>query len=115
MKRTITAIFLLKAAGLITALVPERPAELQTGDVDTNDTMTLMERQQPGSGRGKVICGKYANGDFSKSRDLIWDLDNKLSGNDYTIDGGQCNRVHCYDTTAIYVCNVGFFTITYFK
>lgn len=115
MKSTIGAIFLLKASGLVMALVPEKPAELQTEDVDTNNTMSLVERQQPGSGRGKAVCGRYANADYHKARDLLFDLDNKLAGNDYKIKPGQCNRVHCYDTSAIYVCNVGSFTITNLK
>ncbi|KAG6357558.1 hypothetical protein INS49_013435 [Diaporthe citri] len=104
MKIDITAVFLLKAA-VVMAAVPGTRAELPTEDVDTNGTMSLMERQEKGHGRGKATCGIYAMADYHKFIDLVYDMDNDLRDEDYTIDGGQCNRVHCYDTSALWVCN----------
>lgn len=102
MKISVIAAFLLKAAVAIAA-VPETPAELQTEDVNTNGTMSLMEREEQGHGRGRAICGIYANGYWPKFVDLVYDLDNGLRNNDYKIEGGQCDRVQCYDTTALWV------------
>lgn len=105
MKIVVSALILLQAVGLVTAVVPGTRVELETEDVDNNGTMALAERQEKGHGRGRAICGKYANGNYVMSKKLIWELDNKLANRDYTIGAGQCDRVHCWDTTGIYVCN----------
>lgn len=102
MKINVVASFLLNAAVVI-AVVPETPAELQTEDVNTNGTMSLMEREEGGHGRGRAICGIYANGHWPKFVDLVYALDNDLRNNNYKIEGGQCDRVQCYDTTALWV------------
>lgn len=112
MKIDITAVFLLKTA-VVTAIVLGTQAELQTDDVNTNGTMSLMERREEGHGRGRAVCGIYANADFDKFVELVYDFDNDLRDKDYTVAAGECNRVSCYDTTAIWVCNVGLFTITH--
>lgn len=108
MKIKVTAAFFLKAATIMTVF-PGTHAELQTEDVANNGTMSLMEREEEPEvhGRGRAICGIYANGFYPKFKDLVFKLDNDLKGNDYKIDGGQCDRVQCYDTTALWVCNVG--------
>lgn len=107
MKVGITAAILLQAAGIVTAGAPEPRGELQTEDVDTNSTFSLEAREE-GHGRGQVLCGPYANADRSKALELIYILDNADRGKKYTIKPGQCDRVACQDTSALYVCNVSF-------
>lgn len=116
MKIAITAAFLLKAT-LVIAVVPETRAELQAEDVNIKGTVALMERKlKPKThGKGKATCGVYAMADYHKFNDLLGDMIGDLKDKEFKIDGGQCDRVHCYDTTAFYVCNVGFLTITCFK
>lgn len=111
MKIAITVAFLLEATGLATAVAPATRDELQTEDLDTSGTMSELMSREEGHGRGRLICGGYANGDYNKIIDLIYDLDNDQRNQDFTIDAGQCNRVKCWDTSALYVCNVGSFTV----
>lgn len=112
MKTAITAAILLGVAGIVTAGVPEPRGELQTEDVDTNSTVSLELREEKGHGSGRMLCGNYANADYDKFTDLVFILDNADRNKKYTIQGGQCDRVSCQDTSALYVCNVSFFTIT---
>ena len=112
MKIAITTAVLLGAAGLVaagvTAGVPASRADLLAGDAaDSNGTVSLTPRKaQYGHARGRVICGKYANANYDMFGDLVYKLDNGNRNKEFTIAGGQCDRVSCYDTTALYVCNV---------
>lgn len=59
---------------------------------------------------GTMYCGTVATGSKTTVRGLLTDLDaganGKISGKTFTIAAGACQRVHCWDTTGIYVCNV---------
>lgn len=106
MKITFTAAFLLELAAAL-ATIPR--AELQSEDLDSNYNMSVVPRGEEGwHGSGKAVCGKYANADYGKINDLVYDMDNKNYNKEWTIGGGQCNRVSCWDTSALYVCNVSF-------
>lgn len=65
-------------------------------------------RSQAVSTDGTLHCGIFGTGDKSTIENLNYDLrpGGKLTDKTFTIGPGQCNRVHCYDTSAIYVCNV---------
>lgn len=114
MKSIITAAFLLGAAGLVSAAVPAaipKPStELLAEDAaDYNGTMSLTPRKvEYGHSRGRVICGKYPNANYVMFGKLVYNFDNDDRKKEFTIAGGQCDRVSCYDTTALYVCNVSF-------
>lgn len=60
------------------------------------------------SSDGTLHCGIFGSGDKSTIENLNYDMraGGKLTDKTYIIGPGQCNRVHCYDTSAIYVCNV---------
>lgn len=104
MKITFTAAFLLELAAAL-ATVPR--ADLQSEDLDSNYTMSVVPRgEEDWHGTGKVVCGKYANANYGKINDLVFAMDNKDYNTEWTIGGGQCNRVSCWDTSALYVCNV---------
>lgn len=110
MKITFTAALLLE---LVAALATVPRAELQPEDLDSNYTMSVVPRGEEGwHGTGKVVCGKYANANYHKMVDLVFDMDNKNYNTEWTIGGGQCNRVSCWDTSALYVCNVSVSPIT---
>ena len=117
MKISVTAAFLFETAFLAAAVVPETGVELRSEDLDSNSTVSLIGRGEEDGwhGRGRVMCGIYANANYDKFVDLVYDMDNKHKYKEWTIGGGACNRVSCYDTTALYVCNVGFFTSTHVK
>jgi hypothetical protein len=113
MKTPFTIAFLLAAAGLAAATlaVAGPPAKLQSQDLHSDYTMPIESREDQEAkwhGRGKVVCGVYANANFFKTNDFAWDFDNTDYNKEWTIGAGQCNRVKCWDTTAVYVCNVGF-------
>lgn len=111
MKAHVTAIFLLQLAGLAVAQGTTPSAELQPEELDSNNTMSIAarnEQEKNWHGSGAVVCGIYANAKPKKIRDFAYDLDNKDYNKKWTIGAGQCNRVKCWDTSALYVCNVGF-------
>ena len=109
--KTLTMAFLLGAAGLAAAVATGPPDDLQSEDLDSNSTMSIASREEKEAkwhGTGKVVCGVYANADFLKINDFAWDMDNTNYNTEWTVGGGQCNRVKCWDTSALYVCNVSF-------
>lgn len=55
---------------------------------------------------GTLHCGIFASGNKDKVSDLELELRGGQAGKSWTIGPGQCNRVHCADTTGVYVCNV---------
>lgn len=56
---------------------------------------------------GTLHCGIFGSGNKDTVSGLERDLSNgKLKDTMFHIKGGECNRVHCDDTTGIYVCNV---------
>lgn len=55
---------------------------------------------------GTLHCGIFGSGNKDKVYDLEKDLSGNLASRSWTIPPGGCNRVHCADTTGIYVCNV---------
>lgn len=67
----------------------------------------LDRRETQVSDNGKLFCGIFGSGSKDNIENLEIDLSvGKLADKMYTIGAGQCNRVHCDDTTGIYVCNV---------
>ncbi|POS68767.1 hypothetical protein DHEL01_v212839 [Diaporthe helianthi] len=109
MKTFVTAIFLLQLVGLAIARTTSPSTELQPEELDSNNTMSIAARNKEDEkkwhGSGTVICGIYANANPKKIRDFAYDLDNKDYNKQWTIGAGQCNRVKCWDTSALYVCN----------
>lgn len=115
MKTPVTAIFLLQLAGLAVAQDMSPSAELQLEELDSNNTMSIAarnEQEKNWHGSGAVVCGIYENAKPKKIRDFAYDLDNKDYNKEWTIGAGQCNRVKCWDTSALYVCNVGLYCST---
>lgn len=56
---------------------------------------------------GTLHCGNFGSGDKSTVSGLERDLSTgSLKDKMFKIPPGECNRVHCDDTTGIYVCNV---------
>lgn len=104
MKTTLTSTLLL-AASLVKAAAAAPPLEDLSEDSSSNGTFSNIERRY-GHATGRVICGKYANGDYIRLWNLAYALDNKDADTKWDIGPKACNRVTCWDTTAIYVCNV---------
>lgn len=69
---------------------------------------------------GTLYCGIFASGDKGTAAGLLTDLDagahGKIAHKSFTIPSRGCERVTCWDTTGIYVCNVSFslFTNSFF-
>lgn len=63
----------------------------------------LEKRNQIQKRNGWLHCGNLPDGDRPNSLRLLNEL--KGSGTQYTINGGTCLRVKCWNTTGIYVCN----------
>ncbi|KAL1883344.1 hypothetical protein Daus18300_000402 [Diaporthe australafricana] len=117
MKIALTTTLLLQAAGLVAAGVAAPSSdELSEGSTlttteSTNEESTI-ERRAYGHGTGRVICGRFANADGPMAKDLIRSLENKDKDKTWDVGPGACNRVTCWDTSAIYVCNDNKFKIT---
>ncbi|ROW04344.1 hypothetical protein VSDG_00993 [Cytospora chrysosperma] len=56
---------------------------------------------------GTLVCGSFATGSKNQAPGLVADLRSggKISDKTWDIEAGTCNRVHCWDTTGIYICN----------
>lgn len=111
MKIALTITLLLKAAGLVAAGVAAPFSEELSEDSISNTTESsieesTIERRAYGHGSGRVICGRFANADGNMALDLIRSLENKDKDRTWDVGPGACNRVTCWDTSAIYVCNV---------
>lgn len=55
---------------------------------------------------GTLACGILPSGNKDKASDLGDELAGKKAGASWTVGPKECNRVHCDDTTGVYVCNV---------
>lgn len=56
---------------------------------------------------GTLYCGNFGSADKDTVSGLERDLSTgNLKDKWYHIKAGECNRVHCDDTSGIYVCNV---------
>ena len=70
---------------------------------DTN----LDTRETQVSDNGRLFCGIFGSGSKDNIENMQLDLQvGGLKDRMYKIGPGECNRVHCYETTGIYVCNV---------
>lgn len=67
---------------------------------------TVANKKAQISTDGTLACGILPSGNKDKASDLGDELAGKKAGKLWTIGPGQCNRVHCDDTTGVYVCNV---------
>ncbi|ROW03756.1 hypothetical protein VMCG_05419 [Cytospora schulzeri] len=56
---------------------------------------------------GTLVCGSFATGSKDQAPGLVSDLRSggKIARKTFLIKAGACNRAHCWDTTAIYICN----------
>ncbi|KUI67867.1 hypothetical protein VM1G_03493 [Cytospora mali] len=56
---------------------------------------------------GSLWCGNFASGSKHQAPGLISDLrtGGKIADKTWDVLAGTCHRVHCWDTTGIYVCN----------
>ncbi|KAF3766579.1 hypothetical protein M406DRAFT_330384 [Cryphonectria parasitica EP155] len=55
---------------------------------------------------GMQYCGNFANADGSMSTQLVDKLgEGDLKDRQYTVAAHGCNRVQCWDTSGVYVCN----------
>ncbi|KAG8160526.1 hypothetical protein KVR01_010062 [Diaporthe batatas] len=65
-------------------------------------------KQSQHSDSGRLHCGIFGSGAINTAQDMYSKMRYKsLKDKMFTIKPGQCDRVHCYDTTGIYVCNDG--------
>lgn len=55
---------------------------------------------------GKLYCGNFANANGHMAVSLVSALGNSLKGHSYPVAAHGCNRVNCWDTSGVYVCNV---------
>lgn len=63
-------------------------------------------KQSLHSDNGRLNCGIFGSGDQQAAENMYGDLKfHGLKDKVYPIAPGACNRVHCWGTTAIYVCN----------
>lgn len=57
--------------------------------------------------RGMQYCGVFANADGGMASQLVNKLgQGSLKSRGYSVAAHGCNRVQCWDTSAVYVCNV---------
>ncbi|KAI3390634.1 hypothetical protein diail_9013, partial [Diaporthe ilicicola] len=106
MKIALITTLILKAAGFVAAAVTALPSRDFSEDFGSNTTESTIERRSGyGHGEGRVICGLYANADYVMIADLSHSLENKDKDRTWDIGPKACNRVTCWDTSAIYICN----------
>lgn len=95
-----TSALLIQAACLNTALAsPTQSSQPATSvTIDTRSTIAFQ---------GMQYCGNFANADGSMAISLVDALGaGDLETREYTIAAHGCNRVQCWDTSGVYVCNV---------
>lgn len=56
---------------------------------------------------GKLHCGNFANANGQMAGNLVSALNaGSLKTHEYSVAAHGCNRVNCWDTSGVYVCNV---------
>ncbi|PSS00603.1 hypothetical protein BD289DRAFT_479478 [Coniella lustricola] len=100
----ISSLFLLATSSL--APPPAWP------ESTTNNATVHLEQQiirATGSLDGTLFCGNFATGSKATAAGLLTDLDaganGKISHSEFVNSAGACQRVTCWDTTGVYVCN----------
>jgi hypothetical protein len=73
-----------------------------------DDATTTVKYRTDVSVDGTLVCGSFATGSKDQAPGLVADLRSggKISDKTWDIKAGTCNRVHCWATTGIYICNV---------
>lgn len=88
-----------------------------SGTLATPAWPATLEPRASESLDGTLFCGNFASGSKGTASGLLTDLDaganGKISGREFTVGAERCKRVHCWETTGIYVCNVRFTLATY--
>ncbi|KAK3709709.1 hypothetical protein LTR37_010736 [Vermiconidia calcicola] len=51
----------------------------------------------------EVICGLYPSADIANNGENLRNLEDK--GGDVTVSANSCNRIGCFNTSGVYVCN----------
>ncbi|KAJ0125051.1 hypothetical protein J7T55_006395 [Diaporthe amygdali] len=76
------------------------------GLAGTSDTR-LVSRNPQVSKDGTLTCGTFGSASKQTVPNLLNDLlpGGKIADKVWTIGPNSCHRVHCYDTSGIYVCN----------
>lgn len=77
---------------------------------------TNMDRRSVQVSTDKTLyCGVFGSGAKDTMATLEHDLvSGKHKKRVWTIGPGECNRVHCYQTTGIYVCNASVCIVPFF-
>ncbi|KAF3766075.1 hypothetical protein M406DRAFT_68456 [Cryphonectria parasitica EP155] len=95
-------LLLLTATAAAAALATPAPPQLEPRADESLD--------------GTLFCGNFATGAKGTASGLLTDLDagahGKISRKEFTVAAGGCQRVTCWDTTGIYVCNDESTTLT---
>lgn len=101
-------VFTKAAIVIVTAVLssPVRSSPIYGNLTWEADGSSLLESRSA-SFTGMQYCGNFANGNAG----MVESLADKLNQGDlktrvYNIGAGGCNRVQCWDTSGIYVCNV---------
>lgn len=85
-------------------------APAAVAQADPEHANAPLEARWVRSNDGTLYCGNFHTGSRPTAAGLLTDLDlgagGKIARKMFTIGAGQCNRVHCWGTTGVYVCNV---------
>lgn len=102
------------ALPLLAALLPLSSAAPGLSDTDQTTTPASLVARTDVSNDGTLHCGNFATGSKITSRGLLTDIDaganGKIAAATFLVKAGACQRVHCWDTTGVYVCNVSDFS-----
>lgn len=64
-------------------------------------------KQSQHSDDGRLHCGIFGSGAETTAHKMYSQMRfENLKDKTFTIKPGRCDRVHCHDTTGVYVCNV---------
>lgn len=76
-------------------------------ELPSHEDAAIISRAD-GSVDGTLTCGTFATGSKHQAPGLVSDLraGGKIADKTWDVKAGACNRVHCWDTTGIYICNV---------
>lgn len=69
---------------------------------------SVEERAVTKSHDGTLVCGNFATGTKKDVYNLTNDLSDggKIGNKRFTVGPRSCQRIHCWNTSAVYICNV---------
>lgn len=120
-------LFTIKTAVFLLATIASLPSALATPissstEVSSNNSTIPIHRSYHGHDHnrhsssspltsrgitGRLNCGNFPNADGSMAKSLVAALgEGGLATRSYEVASHGCNRVNCWDTSGVYVCNV---------